>query len=99
TAFSLVPQNVLTCKFCFKALKNNSISHRFLYNWAMVLYSYSSWLVIMAITLFSSSLYTCTYRRRDKRSRKKLNNRPRKRFEYQNPMFVMNQLLFNQKLH
>jgi IS30 family transposase len=29
----------------------------------------------------------------------KLNNRPRKRFEYKNPIFVMSQLLFNQKLH
>ena len=29
----------------------------------------------------------------------KLNNRPRKRFNYENPIFVMNQLLFNQKLH
>jgi IS30 family transposase len=28
----------------------------------------------------------------------RLNNRPRKRFEYQNPIFVMNQLLFNQKV-
>jgi len=30
---------------------------------------------------------------------KKLNNRPRKRFNYENPIFVMNKLLFNQKLH
>jgi len=29
----------------------------------------------------------------------KLNKRPRKRFNYENPIFVMNQLLFNQKLH
>jgi len=29
----------------------------------------------------------------------KLNNRPRKRFNYENPIFVMNKLLFNQKLH
>jgi len=28
----------------------------------------------------------------------KLNNRPRKRFNYQTPTFVMNQLLFNQKV-
>jgi len=28
----------------------------------------------------------------------KLNNRPRKRFNYQSPIFVMNQLLFNQKV-
>lgn len=28
----------------------------------------------------------------------KLNTRPRKRFNYENPIFVMNQLLFNQKL-
>ncbi len=28
----------------------------------------------------------------------KLNRRPRKRFSYQNPIFVMNQLLFNQKV-
>lgn len=28
-----------------------------------------------------------------------LNNRPRKRFDYENPIFVMNKLLFNQKLH
>jgi IS30 family transposase len=29
----------------------------------------------------------------------KINNRPRKRHDYENPIFVMNQLLFNQKLH
>ena len=29
----------------------------------------------------------------------KLNSRPRKRFNYENPIFVMNKLLFNQKLH
>ena len=29
----------------------------------------------------------------------KLNERPRKRFDYENPIFVMNRLLFNQKLH
>ena len=29
----------------------------------------------------------------------KLNKRPRKRFDYENPIFVMNRLLFNQKLH
>jgi len=29
----------------------------------------------------------------------KLNERPRKRFNYENPIFVMNKLLFNQKLH
>lgn len=29
----------------------------------------------------------------------KINNRPRKRFNYENPIFVMDQLLFNQKLH
>jgi len=29
----------------------------------------------------------------------KLNNRPRKRFGFENPIFVMNKLLFNQKLH
>ena len=28
----------------------------------------------------------------------KLNNRPRKRYNYENPIFVMNQLLFNQKV-
>jgi transposase, IS30 family len=28
----------------------------------------------------------------------KINNRPRKRFNYENPIFVMNQLLFNQKV-
>lgn len=28
----------------------------------------------------------------------KLNNRPRKRFNYENPIFVMNQLLFNQEV-
>lgn len=28
----------------------------------------------------------------------KLNNRPRKRFDYETPIFVMNQLLFNQKV-
>jgi IS30 family transposase len=29
----------------------------------------------------------------------KLNNRPRKRFSFKSPIFVMNNLLFNQKLH
>ena len=29
----------------------------------------------------------------------KLNNRPRKRFKFKTPIFVMNNLLFNQKLH
>ena len=29
----------------------------------------------------------------------KINARPRKRFNYENPIFVMNKLLFNQKLH
>lgn len=29
----------------------------------------------------------------------KINLRPRKRFNYENPIFVMNKLLFNQKLH
>ena len=29
----------------------------------------------------------------------KLNSRPRKRFKYENPIFVMEQLLFNKKLH
>ena len=28
-----------------------------------------------------------------------LNTRPRKRFNYENPIFVMNQYLFNKKLH
>ncbi len=28
----------------------------------------------------------------------KLNSRPRKRFNYQNPIFVMDKLLFNQKV-
>lgn len=34
-----------------------------------------------------------------KRIEDKINNRPRKRFNYENPIFVMNQLLFNQELH
>lgn len=29
----------------------------------------------------------------------KLNSRPRKRFNFKSPIFVMNKLLFNQKLH
>lgn len=29
----------------------------------------------------------------------KINSRPRKRFNYENPIFVMNKILFNQKLH
>jgi len=33
-----------------------------------------------------------------KRVETKLNNRPRKRFNFENPMFVMNQLLFNNKV-
>ena len=34
-----------------------------------------------------------------KRVEARLNKRPRKRFDYENPIFVMNKLLFNQKLH
>jgi len=39
---------------------------------------------------------TCEY---IKSIEKKLNTRPRKRFNYENPIFVMNQYLFNKKLH
>jgi len=35
---------------------------------------------------------------RIKQIEEKLNNRPRKRFNYENPIFVMNKLLFNQKV-
>ncbi len=34
-----------------------------------------------------------------KKIENKINSRPRKRFNYENPIFVMNKLLFNQKLH
>jgi len=37
-------------------------------------------------------------KQRIKQIEEKLNNRPRKRFNYENPIFVMNKLLFNQKV-
>ena len=44
-----------------------------------------------------SSDFTSITEQQIKNIEHKLNNRPRKRFNYENPIFVMNQLLFNQK--
>ncbi|MGB1232520.1 MAG: IS30 family transposase, partial [Winogradskyella sp.] len=45
-----------------------------------------------------SSDFSLLTNKRIKEVEDKLNNRPRKRFNYENPTFVMNQLLFNQKV-
>jgi len=45
-----------------------------------------------------SSDFSALTEMRIKEIENKLNNRPRKRFNFENPIFVMNQLLFNQKV-
>jgi len=45
-----------------------------------------------------SSDFSSITNERIKEIETKLNNRPRKRFEFENPIFVMNQLLFNHKV-
>ena len=45
-----------------------------------------------------SSDFSLLTNKRIKEVEDKLNNRPRKRFNYENPTFIMNQLLFNQKV-
>lgn len=45
-----------------------------------------------------SSDFSSLTNKRIKEIETKLNNRPRKRFDFENPIFVMNQLLFNQKV-
>lgn len=42
--------------------------------------------------------FTTITKQRIKEIENKINNRPRKRFNYENPIFVMEQLLFNQKV-
>jgi len=45
-----------------------------------------------------STDFTTITKQQIKEVETKLNNRPRKRFNFENPIFVMNQLLFNQKV-